>query len=156
LIASTKPDLTITSGSTGQLAGVVRFHTWSSKIDLSFPSQNGRQITYKDNLEPIASSPASNVGRLSWQLVQGTAKQADIKCVDAAGNTVVTINVHDGLSTGKVEIWRLGLEKDVLEQIIVSGMAEIEDWRKKCENAGIQAAQPGILAGTLAAQNFSC
>jgi len=52
--------------------------------------------------------------------------------------------LKDKLKTGKIEIWRNGLDRDVLEQVVVSAVAEIEDWRRKCESAN--APNPGIYA----------
>lgn len=107
------------------------------------------RITYKDNLELVGTA-GSQLGRLFWTLSQGDGNQADIKCADRTGATVVTIVLRDRLSRGKVEVWRHGLPQEVLEQVIVSAVAEMEDWRRKVEssNAGVN---PGILAGTIVA-----
>lgn len=121
------------------------WHTWSSKIDLAF-LQTGVRFTYKDNLELVGSA-GSQLGRLFWTLTQGDGDKADIKCADRTGATVVTIVLFDSLSRGKVEIWRQGLPQEVLEQIVVSAVAEMEDWRRKVENS--KAPNPGVLAAGL-------
>jgi DNA-binding protein YbaB len=134
------------TSSSGQQVATVQWHTWSDKIDLVFTSQ-ARQITYKDNLE----LPSGSLGRLFWSLTQGNAKQADIKCADRTGATIVTVVLQDKLRSGKIEIWRSGLDKDVFEQIVVNAIAEIEDWRRKTESQN--SVNPGILAGAIVASN---
>ena len=90
-----------------------------------------------------------SLGCLFWKLTHGNGKEANIKCEDRTGATVVTIILHDRLRNGKIEIWRRDLERDLLEQIVVSGVAEIEDYRRKVESSN--TVNPGILAGTIVA-----
>ncbi|KAK4937039.1 hypothetical protein LTR10_022225 [Elasticomyces elasticus] len=137
LIASTRPDITITSGSGGQLA-TAEWHTWSGKIDLTFTS--GNTITYKDNFE------SSTLGRLFWTMTQGNKKQADIKCADRTGQAVCTVVLRDKLETGRIEIWRHDLSRQEFDEIVVSAIAEIEDLRRKMEDSGVNYGVIGAVA----------
>ncbi|KAJ9613064.1 hypothetical protein H2200_003005 [Cladophialophora chaetospira] len=147
LIASSKPEISITTPS-GQQMATAQWHTWSDKIDLVFPSQ-GRQITYKDNVE----LPAGSLGRIFWTMSHGNAKEANVRCADRTGATIVTIVLHDKLRSGKIEFWRSGLEKDVFEQLVVNAVAEIEDLRRKMESAN--TVNPGIYAGAAVAAGMN-
>ncbi|KIY01329.1 uncharacterized protein Z520_02881 [Fonsecaea multimorphosa CBS 102226] len=146
LIYSSGPEITITTPSGAQLA-TAAWHTWSSKIDLNF-STTGAQITYKDNFEPAGPGGSATLGRLFWTITNGNDKQANLKCADRTGAAVCTVVLHDKLRSGKIEIWRQGLEKDIFEQLVVSAVAEIEDWRRKMESKN---NQPAINAGIVAA-----
>jgi hypothetical protein len=140
-IYSSPPDITITTGPGGGLA-TVNFHTCPDKIDLNF-SSTGTQMTYKDHFEPSGSS----LGRLDWK-GHGSLKQADLRAVDRAGASVCTVSATDHLKVGRIEIWRWDVEKHVFEQIVVSAVAELEDWRRKKEQ---QAFNPSLSTSFAAA-----
>ncbi|OAP57425.1 hypothetical protein AYL99_08163 [Fonsecaea erecta] len=151
LVYSSEPDIRVVATASGAQLATVNWHTWSSKIDLAF-SSTGAQITYKDSFEPVGSSAAAattTLGRLFWTLTHGTDKQADLKCADRTGATVCTVVLHDKLRSGRIEIWRPGLDKDLFDQVVVSALAEIEDWRRKVESQ--KTNNPAVMAGTMAA-----
>ncbi|KAI1611014.1 hypothetical protein EDD36DRAFT_309922 [Exophiala viscosa] len=137
LIASTKPAITITSSSGGQLA-TAEWHTWSGKIDLTFT--NGNAITYKDNFE------SSTLGRLFWTMTQGNKNQADIKCADRTGQAVCTVVLRDELGSGRIEVWRSDLSRQQFDEIVVSAIAEIEDLGRKMEDSGVNYGVIGAVA----------
>ncbi|KAI1624748.1 hypothetical protein EDD37DRAFT_357596 [Exophiala viscosa] len=137
LIASTKPAITITSSSGGQLA-TAEWHTWSGKIDLTFT--NGNAITYKDNFE------SSTLGRLFWTMTQGNKNQADIKCADRTGQAVCTVVLRDELGSGRIEAWRSDLSRQQFDEIVVSAIAEIEDLGRKMEDSGVNYGVIGAVA----------
>jgi hypothetical protein len=116
----------------------VSFHTWSSKIDVVFPTQ-GMSMTYKNVFTPTGG----NVGQIFWTRIRGNSDSADLKGADVQGHTVVRIEVRDKLREGKIEVWRGDLGREVLEQVVVSAVAELEDHRRKVES---QNVNPGIIA----------
>ncbi|OQU94429.1 hypothetical protein CLAIMM_00787 [Cladophialophora immunda] len=146
LIYSSAPDISITTSATGAQLATVNWHTWSGKIDLAFPA-TGAQITYKDSFEPAGPRSAS-LGRLFWTVTHGSDTQADLRCADRAGATVCTVVLRDKLRSGRVEIWRPGLDGDLFDQVVVSAVAEIEDWKRKVESRN---SNPGIIAGGVVA-----
>ncbi|KIX08428.1 uncharacterized protein Z518_03084 [Rhinocladiella mackenziei CBS 650.93] len=134
LFYSSAPDIAVTSNDT-QLA-TINWHTWSGKIDMSFTT--GNTITYKDNFE------SSTLGRLFWVISRGDRKQANIRCSDRAEQTICTVVLTDKLESGRVEIWRSNLSKQQFDEVIVSAIAEIEDFRRKVQDQG---PNPGVVAG---------
>jgi hypothetical protein len=62
--------------------------------------------------------------------------------------------LHDGLREGKIEFWRHDLGRAAFEQLLVSAVGEIEDWKQQCtdKKAFNQSYMNGIVIG--AANNF--
>lgn len=118
------------------------WHTWSSKIDLVFTA-TGAQITYQDSFESHTS-----LGRLSWALTHQARGVAELRCTDRAGRTVCSVSMQDKLRSGRLEVWSPGLSAEQVDEVVVSALAEVEDWRRKVEN---KEAQPGIMGGIVAA-----
>lgn len=98
-------------------------------------------LTYKDNFE------SSTLGRLFWTLTQGDKNQADLKCADRAGQAICTVILRDKLENGRIEIWRPDINKQQVDEIVVSAIAEIEDLRRKMEDSGkLNYGQIGAIA----------
>ncbi|KIW98121.1 uncharacterized protein Z519_01705 [Cladophialophora bantiana CBS 173.52] len=151
LIYSSGLDITLIATTSGSQVATVNWHTWSGKIDLTF-SATSRQITYKNSFEPTggsaggtgAAATTTSLGRLFWTVTRGDEKQADLKCTDRTGAVVCTVVLYGKLRSGKIETWRQGLDKELFEQVVVSAVVEVENWKRKID--GRNSSNPGVIA----------
>ncbi|KAJ9605420.1 hypothetical protein H2200_010077 [Cladophialophora chaetospira] len=137
-LLSSGPEFTITSTiHQNSVVGTIKWHTWSGKIDISIASC-GAMITYRDDFESQTGQ-----GRLIWMIQTEQRDGATLKLADRADYTVATVVLTDNSEQARIEIWRQGMTQQSLDEVVVSAIAEIEDYRKKL-NSG---ASGGVIAG---------
>ena len=140
LFVSSRPDILITFAPKDYELATVVFHTFSYKIDLIFSLD--RIVTYKRKFD------SCTLGRLEWALEHARRKKASIRCLDQAGKPVCTFEVTDKFKNGRLQIWKEGLSWEQFDELIVSGIAEVELLKRKLDTAtGAMNALPGAVAG---------
>ena len=95
-------------------------------------------ITYRDDFESQTGQ-----GRLIWTIQTEERGSAILKLADRAAFTIATVILTDDFEQARIEIWRQGMTQQSLDEVLVSAIAEIEDYRKKI-NSGPSS---GAIAG---------
>lgn len=141
---SSGPEFTISSTTNqNSVVGTIKWHTWSGKIDISIASC-GSMVTYRDDFESQTGQ-----GRLIWTIQTEQRDGATLKLADRADFTIATVVLIDNHERARIEIWRQGMTQQSLDEVLVSAVAEIEDYRKKV-NSGPSA---GVIAGGMSLDN---
>ncbi|KAK5274551.1 hypothetical protein LTR96_001152 [Exophiala xenobiotica] len=139
LKVSSRPDIIITFAPKDYELATVVFHTFSSKINLIFSLD--RIVSYKRKFE------SCTLGRLEWAVDHAKRKKASIRCLDQAGKPVCTFEVTNKFKNGRLQIWKEDLSWEQFDELVVSGIAEVEMLRRKLDTAtGVMNGVPGAVA----------
>ncbi|KAL8911010.1 MAG: hypothetical protein Q9171_003746 [Xanthocarpia ochracea] len=132
--SNSKPNTEITSASTGQVVGTINFRIMSSKIEIGV---NGRTIQLESNgWFTRGYSFASCIGPLKWE--GGSIMKSTYTCTTERGEWLAKCDQKIFTSMhgkGTIEIVNRSLRPDLMEELVLTGLAMIENERREAKAA---------------------
>ncbi|WQF88016.1 hypothetical protein CDEST_13030 [Colletotrichum destructivum] len=125
---------------------VIDFHTFPLKTEIQFPQRN-HEIVIKANEGHYESS--GGLGRLHWKPTGMVAYgEASWELRDES-DLVMSVAIDDNQLNGLICIWRDGLDQQTVEELVVVGISQVEDYKKLNRKAKISAVGAGTNAAWL-------
>ena len=143
--SSSKPQIEITSAYTGQKMGSINFHSMSRRIDLVI---NGRTVPLEYNGWSDRSYRfMSSVGPLKWAAT--STMGAGLACTTERNEWLAKFDTSWFSMRGKgtLEIVNGGLPPGLVDELVVSGLAMVENDRRNAAAATSGGAAAGAGAG---------
>jgi hypothetical protein len=136
---TSRPVLAINSSS--GVAATADYHSFSDKIDIVI---DGRAFMLRDDFESTHGG-----GQLFWKL-EGSPRSGILKLKNRVGECMCTFSLREG---NKIEIWadRSGLNQGLVDEIIVTLMAQRESMKRQAANQNATTANAGVYAALAAA-----
>jgi hypothetical protein len=126
---------------------VIAFHTFSYEI--KFAARNNHCISMSYGKRTFTASGGGDGGKLGALAWKGTgmevAGEASWELRDES-SLVMVVSVDQNQANGCVELWKAGLDPQMVEELVVVGVAQIEEYKRMLRNskkAGVGAAVSG-------------
>jgi hypothetical protein len=123
---------------------LIDFHTWS--YDIEFPAR-GHRINMSTSKREFPAS--GGLGTLHWKGTgQEVAGRASWELRDGE-SLVMAVEVDQRQVNGVITLWKEGLDAETVEELVVVGIAQIEEYKRMIRNSKISlgAAAGGAVAG---------
>ncbi|KAL1799669.1 hypothetical protein ACET3X_000011 [Alternaria dauci] len=121
---------TVTTPSNSQEIALIDFHTFHYTID--FPLRNHR---IEISTAKRVFNGSGGLGELRWKATgMEAAGAASWELRDEAG-LVVVAEIDGTQMNGRISVWREGLEEQSVEELVVVGIAQIEEYKRMVRQA---------------------
>ncbi|WYZ42240.1 hypothetical protein EsH8_V_001135 [Colletotrichum jinshuiense] len=115
---------------------VVDFHTFPQKTEIQFP-QRKHEINIKASDRHYESS--GGLGRLHWKPTGMVPYGKASWELRDESNLVMSVTIDDKQANGLICLWRHGLDQQTVEELVVVGISQLEDYKKLIRNAKTSA-----------------
>jgi hypothetical protein len=127
--------LTVKSPSdAGKTIAVIDFRSVPPRIEISFP-QRQHDIYIKTTKPQYDSS--GGLGRLHW-------KGTGMKLISSGSwelrdkvELILSVTIDGDQENGTISLWRGGLDDQTIEELVIVGISQIEDYKKTLRKSGI-------------------
>lgn len=118
---------------------LIDFHVFLPKTKIQFPHRN-HEVNIKATQGFYESS--GGLGRLHWKATGMVAYGSASWELRDESTMVMSVTIDDHQVNGAIGIWRDGLDPVTVEELVVVGISQIEDYKKMMRGAkrsGVQA-----------------
>ncbi|OBR03117.1 hypothetical protein CH63R_14343 [Colletotrichum higginsianum IMI 349063] len=130
----------------GREVAVIDFHAFPPKTDIQFPQRN-HEIIIKASEGHYESS--GGLGRLHWKPTGMVAYGKASWELRDESDLVMSVAIDDNQLNGLICLWRDGLDQQTVEELVVVGISQVEDYKKLNRKAKISAVGAGTNAAWL-------
>ncbi|RSL75662.1 hypothetical protein BHE90_013854 [Fusarium euwallaceae] len=119
---------------------MIDFHAFPPKNEIEFP-QRDHEIIIKASDQAYESS--GGLGRLHWKSTGMIAYGRASWELRSESEMVLSVTIDDHQVNGVIGIWKDGLDAETVEELVVVGISQLEDYKKMLRGAkrsGVQAA----------------
>ncbi|KAF4464368.1 hypothetical protein FALBO_8802 [Fusarium albosuccineum] len=149
--SSSTGSLQVSRGEGGPPAGSAKFHSLSSKVDLDLGTGH---VKFKKEFQSTTGQ-----GYMKWRREShGFLSSRGNLVLDSAGSPVATFRPEKGPDDsrrqgGTLEIHRQDLSPPQLDEIVISGVAELERRKAAAQSAAASSASNAAAGGAAAASS---
>lgn len=129
---------------------LIAFHTFSYEI--KFSARNGHKIDMSYGKRAFTAS-GGELGALTWK---GTGMEVAGKAsweLRDDSTLVMVVSVDSKQVNGCVELWREGLDPQTVEELLVVGVAQIEEYKRMLRNSRKSAVGAAASTGAVVGAN---
>ncbi|KAM0425587.1 hypothetical protein ACHAPT_009118 [Fusarium lateritium] len=119
---------------------MIDFHSLPPKTEIEFPQRN-HEIIIKASEGYYESS--GGLGRLHWKPTGMVAYGRASWELRDESDLVLSVTIDDHQVNGVIGLWREGLDPETVEELVVVGISQLEDYKKLIrggKRSGVQAA----------------
>ncbi|KAJ4316589.1 hypothetical protein N0V84_007786 [Fusarium piperis] len=130
----------------GREVAMIDFHAFPPKTEIQFPPRN-HEVIIKATENYYDSS--SGLGRLHWKSTGMVAYGRASWELRDESNMVMSVTIDDNQVNGTICLWRDDLDPETLEELVVVGISQIEDYKKMIRGAKRSAVHAATSAAWL-------
>ncbi|KAI8656195.1 hypothetical protein NCS55_01274400 [Fusarium keratoplasticum] len=126
---------------------MIDFHAFPPKTEIQFPQRN-HEVIIKATEGHYESS--GGLGRLHWKSTGMVAYGRASWELRDESEMVMSVTIDDYQVNGVIGLWRDGLDPETVEELVMVGISQIEDYKKMLRGAKRSGVQAAVSASWLA------
>jgi hypothetical protein len=138
-------------GDNDKEVAVIAFHTFSYEI--KFPARNGYKIDMSYGKRTFGDG--GKLGALTWKGTGMEVAGAASWELRDESSLVMAVSVNQNQANGCVELWREGLDPQTVEELLVVGVAQIEEYKRMLRNSKKSAVGAAASTGAVVGANVA-